>query len=76
MSITIKPTTIGSLVLELPFCPDSIASAIELGPRKEGHTRALLREQEAEEFLLEFVIQLCQARKLLRDRKEKEGLHD
>jgi hypothetical protein len=67
--ITIRPTTIGSLVLELPYCTQSQAAAVGLGERKEGHTQSIIQEDEFDEFL----IALLEARAKVRREKEKGG---
>ena len=49
--ITIKPTTIGSLILELPYCTASEANAAGFGERPEGHERVIIEESEFDDFL-------------------------
>lgn len=51
--ITIKPTTIGSLVLELPCCSGGEATGAGFTKeRAEGHNRSIIHEDQFDEFLI------------------------
>ena len=63
--ISIKPTTIGSLVLRLPYCSRGEAAGAGFKEeRAEGHNDSIIQESEFDEFL----IKLLEARKKVKER--------
>ncbi len=50
--ITIKPSTTGSLIIEIPFCSDAEAKGAGFGKLTEGHTRGIIKESDFDEFLI------------------------
>ena len=53
--ITIKPTTAGSLIMELPYASSAETKGAGLDKRQDGHTHAILQEEEFDEFLIKLL---------------------